>query len=82
MYNHRTGYGHHADYVFGWEGDSLQRAMDKCGADILGLPDSCPELIQISDEEMNSCKQQPMVDEVVEGQCTLVISPLTLVIFT
>ncbi|KAH6897879.1 hypothetical protein BKA70DRAFT_1115896 [Coprinopsis sp. MPI-PUGE-AT-0042] len=63
-----TGYGHHADYVFGWEGDSLQRAMDKCGADILGLPNSCPELIQISDEEMNKCKLQPMVDEVVEGQ--------------
>lgn len=63
-----TGFGHHADYVFGWEGDSLQRAMDKCGADILGLPSTCPELIQISDEEMNKCKLAPMVDEVIEGQ--------------
>ncbi|TFK23865.1 hypothetical protein FA15DRAFT_656355 [Coprinopsis marcescibilis] len=63
-----TGYGHHGDYVFGWEGDSLQRAMDKCGASILGLPDSCPELTQISDEEMNSCKVPVMVDEITEGQ--------------
>ncbi|EAU92096.2 hypothetical protein CC1G_09617 [Coprinopsis cinerea okayama7 len=63
-----TGYGHHGDYVFGWEGDSLQRAMDKCGASILGLPDSCPELVQISDEEMNSCKVPVMVDEVTEGE--------------
>ncbi|KAF6756027.1 hypothetical protein DFP72DRAFT_990029 [Ephemerocybe angulata] len=38
-----TGFGQHAGYVFGWVGDSLQRAMDTCtGGD--GIPTNCPEL--------------------------------------
>lgn len=61
-----TGYGHHGDYVFGWEGDALQRAMNTC-TDLLGLPDSCRTLAQQTDAQMNQCKQQPVVFESVEG---------------
>lgn len=62
-----TGVGQHADYVFGWEGDSLQRAMDNC-KDQFGWPELCPELTVLTDEEMNACKKKTEVDEIVEGQ--------------
>ncbi|TFK19086.1 hypothetical protein FA15DRAFT_602168 [Coprinopsis marcescibilis] len=61
-----TGYGQHADYVFGWQGDALQRAMDQC-TDIGGNPASCRTLAQQSDAEMNQCTMQPVVNERVEG---------------
>ncbi|TEB31882.1 hypothetical protein FA13DRAFT_1754676 [Coprinellus micaceus] len=62
-----TGFGQHADYVFGWDGDSLQRAMDRC-TDLGGNPSGCRELTLVSDADMNRCTQQPRVDEVVEGR--------------
>ncbi|TEB26174.1 hypothetical protein FA13DRAFT_1094996 [Coprinellus micaceus] len=62
-----TGFGQHADYVFGWEGDSLQRAVDVCtGGD--GIPTNCPELTVQDMDSMNACKQPAYVPEVVEGQ--------------
>ncbi|KAF6751933.1 hypothetical protein DFP72DRAFT_991213 [Ephemerocybe angulata] len=62
-----TGFGQHADYVFGWEGDSLQRAMDTCtGGD--GIPTNCPELTVQDMDSMNACKQHAKVPEIVEGQ--------------
>jgi hypothetical protein len=61
-----TGYGQHGDYVFGWEGDALQRAMDSC-FDTLGLPESCSTLKQQSDADMNNCKLKTVIDERVEG---------------
>jgi hypothetical protein len=72
----RTGFGQHGDYVFGWEGDSLQRAMDNC-RDAFGWPEACPELTILSDEEINECVQQPRVDEVVEGQCKYSCIPMS-----
>ncbi|EFI26842.1 hypothetical protein CC1G_15244 [Coprinopsis cinerea okayama7 len=60
-----TGYGQHADYVFGWEGDSLQRAMDVCtGFD--GIPTNCPVLTVQDTDSMNKCRQANKVEEVVE----------------
>ncbi|KAF6760909.1 hypothetical protein DFP72DRAFT_881756 [Ephemerocybe angulata] len=62
-----TGYGQHGDYVFGWQGDSLQRAMDTC-TDQGGQPESCRALTVVSDADINRCTQKAVVNEVVEGQ--------------
>jgi len=62
-----TGYGHHGDYLFGWEDGVLQRAMDTC-TDINGVPDQCRALTTQSDAEMNKCVQQPSVNERTEGE--------------
>ncbi len=56
-----TGYGWHGDYVFGWKGDSLQRAMDKfCGQ-------GCPELKTQTIQEANKCTKATVVNEVIDG---------------
>jgi hypothetical protein len=60
-----TGFGQHADYVFGWEGDSLQRAMDQCRSRDLGTP--CPTLKTQSVEDINRCTQNSRVREPVDG---------------
>ena len=59
----RTGFGQHADYVFGWEGDSLQRAMDQCHN--FGGP--CPTLKTQTVEDINKCTQKNRVREPVDG---------------
>lgn len=57
-----TGYGHHADYLFGWKGDSLQRAVDaRC--DFTG----CTELQTQGFAAGNACTQEPIVKETVDG---------------
>ncbi|TFK16835.1 hypothetical protein FA15DRAFT_711362 [Coprinopsis marcescibilis] len=62
-----TGFGQHADYVFGWEGDSLKRAMDVCTTGD-GIPASCPVLTVQDTDTMNSCRQPSKVPEVIEDQ--------------
>jgi hypothetical protein len=58
----RVGYGHHADYVFGWRGDSLQKAFDRgnCRDQICYLP------VQ-NYSAMNGCTKPPAVGEGIDG---------------
>ncbi|KAL2260116.1 hypothetical protein VTK26DRAFT_5993 [Humicola hyalothermophila] len=57
-----VGYGQHGDYIFGWRGDSLQKAFDSvdCVNQLCGLP---TQMI----EEANECRKEPIVDEDVDG---------------
>jgi hypothetical protein len=55
----------HADYVFGWEGDSLQKAMDNgCN-----LNNACPKagLTTQQPAQYNACKKKQQAPEEVNG---------------
>jgi hypothetical protein len=57
-----TGYGQHGDYVFGWEGNALQKAMDSScfGATCTGLKTQ-------TYTEANKCAIKRTVNEDVDG---------------
>ncbi|KAI1080460.1 hypothetical protein F5B20DRAFT_98054 [Whalleya microplaca] len=64
----QTGYGIHGDYVFGWKGDALQRAMDtNCNSDLFANRINCNTLETQSLEAANTCVKQTTVDESIDG---------------
>ncbi|KAF9521864.1 hypothetical protein CPB83DRAFT_865173 [Crepidotus variabilis] len=64
-YGDKLGYGTHADYVFGWKGDALQRAMDS-SCMFQGCENGNPLKSQ-SVQAMNACGVSRMVNENIDG---------------
>lgn len=59
-----TGHGNHGDYIFGWKGDSLQKAMDaKCNI-------NCKELKTQSAQAAMKCNKPPTMKENIDGWLT------------
>ncbi|RYP09985.1 hypothetical protein DL765_008254 [Monosporascus sp. GIB2] len=60
------GYGTHADYMFGWEGDSLQRAMNKSEC----FYDGCGSIKKQPMSIANECTVEDFVGEETDGWLT------------
>lgn len=64
-YGDKNGYGTHADYVFGWKGDSLQKAMDSnC------MFQACENGRPLKSQgvaAMNKCAARQQVHEDIDG---------------
>ncbi|RYC56240.1 hypothetical protein CHU98_g9966 [Xylaria longipes] len=60
------GYGTHADYMFGWKGDSLQRAMNKSEC----FYDGCGSIKKQTMSVANQCKVKDFVGEETDGWLT------------
>ncbi|KAL8300866.1 hypothetical protein RB597_009393 [Gaeumannomyces tritici] len=61
-----TGAGTHADYMFGWKGDSLQRAMDKSEC----FYDGCGSIKKQAMSEASKCTIRDIVKENIDGWTT------------
>ncbi|KAI0199310.1 hypothetical protein F4808DRAFT_471611 [Astrocystis sublimbata] len=63
--NDQKGFSQHGDYVFGWQDDSLQRAMDaRCNGAV------CGQLKTQSAEAAMKCTKSRAVDEDIDGWLT------------
>jgi len=68
-----TGGGTHGDYMFGWKGDSLQRAMDKPEC----FYDGCGAIKKQAMTVANQCNVKDFVGEKTDGCMFPPKSPLT-----
>jgi len=59
----KSGFGTHADYLFGWKGDSLQRAMDKSEC----FYDGCGSIKKQDMSVANKCTVNTLVKENIDG---------------
>ncbi|CAI4213472.1 unnamed protein product [Parascedosporium putredinis] len=62
-YEDSKGFGTHGDYLFGWKGDSLQRAMDSTPLLSNGITTQTVA-------QQNACKIQASVEEDIDGWLT------------
>jgi len=66
-----VGYGVHADYVFGWKGDALQRAMDaNCNSDLFSDDVKCTTLKLQTITQANTCTKKNVVQDTLNGWVT------------
>ncbi|KAK3336320.1 hypothetical protein B0T19DRAFT_35553 [Cercophora scortea] len=61
-----SGYGTHADYMFGWKGDALQRAMDKSEC----FYDGCGSIKKQAMSTANQCTIKETIKEETLGWLT------------
>lgn len=64
-YDDSKGYGTHADYLFGWKGDALQRAMDS--SCMFNACENGNPLLSQGVNEMNACQVESTVDEDIDS---------------
>lgn len=62
-YGDNTGYGQHADYVFGWKGDELQKGMDASGC----MGAKCKDMVNQAIDTAKQCSVKSTVHEDHEG---------------
>ncbi|KAI0427654.1 WSC domain-containing protein [Xylaria sp. FL1042] len=61
-----TGYGYHADFLSGWDLNTLGKAIKECNA-ASGNIEECGAFTLRDDDDMKACKVLPRVNESVGG---------------